>query len=134
MTRARWIDEAFYELWHQGIGTATWYLIVDQSRKLSNTATWQTGLYYLSGRRKPGFEAFRFPFFAKQTDKGHAEVWGVSPDSGTLQVQALEARRWTTVARASVRAHGIVDRTVAVPDRSMLRAVIGSDVSLGWQS
>ena len=31
MKRARWIDQAFYELWRQGIDTVTWYLIVDEA-------------------------------------------------------------------------------------------------------
>jgi hypothetical protein len=131
--RARWIDEAFYELWRQGINTATWYLIVDQSPKLSSTATWQTGLYYHNGYRKPGFEAFRFPFVVEPAAKGSARVWGVSPDSGTVRVQALEAGRWITVLSARVRARGVIYRTIPISGHPLMRAVIGSDTSLGWR-
>jgi hypothetical protein len=133
MARARWIDEAFYELWRQGIGTATWYLIVDQSPAMSHTATWQTGLYYLDGRRKPGFEAFRFPFVVSPAGRGRAQVWAVSPDPGTVRVQVLERGRWATVLRVRARAHGVLDRTIAIYGRPLMRASIGSDVSLGWR-
>jgi hypothetical protein len=133
LTRARWIEEAFYELWRQGINTATWYLIVDQP-PASTYVSWQTGLYYRNGRRKPGFEAFRFPFVAERMGKRHARVWTVSPDSGTIRVQALAAGRWRTVLGVRVRAHGVIDRAIAVSGRPMLRAVIGSDVSLGWKT
>jgi hypothetical protein len=134
LERAHWIDEAFCELWRQGISTATWYLIVDQSPALSRTATWQTGLYYLNGRRKPGFEAFRFPFVVERARHGRAQVWAVSPGSGTVKVQALESGRWITALRARVRAHGVIDRTIALSGRLLLRAVIGSDISLVWRA
>jgi hypothetical protein len=134
VVRARWIDEAFHELWSQGVSTAMWYLIVDQSPSLSRTATWQTGLYYLNGRRKPGFEAFRFPFVVQGTRPGLAQVWGVSPDSGMVSVQALESGRWRTVLRVRVRAHDVIHRMIAISGRPLVRAAIGSDVSLGWRA
>ena len=131
-TRARWIDEALYELWRQGITTAMWYLIVDQPR--TTGVSWQTGLYYDNGRRKPGFEAFRFPFVAEPVAKGVAAVWAVSPHAGTVRVQELESGRWKTALRIRVPAHSVIDRTVATVGRPMFRAVAGSDVSLGWRA
>lgn len=130
--RAHWIDQAFHELWLQGVSAAAWYLIVDQpfERKVS---TWQTGLYYLDGRRKPELEAFRFPFVADRRPGVGAEVWGISPDSGTLRVQALRSGRWANVLRVRIRAHGVFDRTIAVPAHTLLRAVIGPDTSNGWR-
>lgn len=133
MTRARWIDQAFYELWRQGISTAAWYLIVDQQR-LTTTSTWQTGLYYRNGRQKPHFEAFRFPCFVAAAGNGRAQVWAVSPDSGTVAVQALISGRWTTLQRVRVRTHGVIERTIAVSGDPLVRAVIGPDVSLGWRA
>jgi hypothetical protein len=132
MKRAQFIDEGFYELWLQGISTATWYLIRDQPPE--RVLTWQTGLYYVNGRRKPGFEAFRFPFIAKRAGKQRATVWAVSPDSGTLSVQARESGRWRTVLRARVRAHGVIHGTIAVSGQQLVRGVIRSDVSLNWRA
>lgn len=130
--RARWIEESFYQLWLQGISTATWFQIVDQSRQVAGG--WQSGLYYSDGRRKPGFEAFRFPFLVYRAGRGWAQVWGVSPDSGTVRVQALQDGRWVTLVRAPVRARSVIDRTVSVSGHPLLRAVIGHDRSLGWRA
>jgi hypothetical protein len=132
--RARWIEQAFYELWRQGIDTVTWYRIVDQAPIPSYAATWQTGLYYRDGRRKPGFEAFRFPFIVTRAGGGRVQVWGVSPDSGTVRMQIRESGRWTTIARLRARAHGVIDRTIAADGRPMIRAVVGRDTSLGWRA
>jgi hypothetical protein len=131
--RARWIEQAFYELWRQGIGTVTWYLIVDQAPVPSYAATWQTGLYYRNGRVKPGFEAFRFPFLVVRARHGRAHVWGVSPDSGRLRVQVRDRGRWTTVASIRTRAHGVIDRTIAVVGHPTIRAVIAGDTSMEWR-
>jgi len=132
--RARWIEQAFYELWRQGIDTVTWYLIVDQAPIPSYAATWQTGLYYRDGRRKPGFEAFRFPFIVVRARHGRAQVWGVAPDSGMVLVQVREARRWKTVLRLRTRGHWVLDRTVAVDGRPMIRAAVGDETSMGWRA
>jgi hypothetical protein len=132
--RAHWIERAFYELWRQGIATATWYLIVDQAPIPSYAGTWQTGLYYLDGRRKPGFEAFRFPFLVVRATDHRAAVWGVSPDAGTVHVQLHESGRWRTALRVRVRAHEVIDRTIAIRGRPLVRAVVGANVSLGWRA
>ena len=134
MKRARWIEQAFYELWRQGIDTVTWYLIVDEAPVPSYAATWQTGLYYLNGRRKPGFEAFRFPFIVIRARHGRAHVWGVSPDAGIVLVQARESGRWTTVLRVRTHAHAVINRTIDVVGRPTIRAVVGNDTSLGWRA
>jgi hypothetical protein len=133
LRRGRWIEQAFYMLWRQGIDTATWYLIVDQSPTLSVTATWQTGLYYLDGRRKPYLAAFRFPFLAKRLPHGHALVWGVSPDAGTVLVQVRKSGRWATILRQRGSAHEVFDRTISLPGRWVLRARVGADTSMVWR-
>jgi hypothetical protein len=133
LKRARWIEKAFYVLWRQGVDTATWYLIVDQSPTMSLTATWQSGLYYVDGRRKPYLEAFRFPFLANRLPHGHALLWGVSPDAGTVLVQIRRSGRWTTILRQRVSAHEVFDRTISLHGRWQLRARVAGDASMGWQ-
>ncbi len=134
LQRAHWIEQAFYVLWRQGISTATWYLIVDQAPTPSYAATWQTGLYYRNGRRKADFEAFRFPFIVTRAGRGRARVWAVTPDSGTARVQVRRSGRWKTILRLRARAHGVIDRSIALGGRPLLRAVVGGDVSLGWRA
>jgi hypothetical protein len=133
MTRAHWIEQAFYVLWRQGISAAAWYLIADQ-QPAATYVTWQTGLYYLNGRPKPDFEAFRFPFVVAGAGSKRAQVWAVSPDSGTVRVQALESGRWMTLLRVRLRAHGVIDRTIPISGHPLLRAAVGSEASLGWRA
>jgi hypothetical protein len=131
LERARWIDQAFYMLWRQGIDTVTWYQIVDQPP--ANYVTWQTGLYYQNGRRKPYLEAFRFPFLAQRSPHGHALVWGVSPHAGTVLIQDRQSGRWTTILRLRVSPREVFDRTILLRGRGLLRARVGADTSMEWR-
>jgi hypothetical protein len=133
LERARWIEQAFYVLWRQGIDTATWYLIVDQSFTFSHTATWQTGLYYANGRLKPDGEAFRFPFLAQRERHGRVMVWGVAPRAGIALVQVRTTAGWSTVARQRCDAHQVIDATIPLAGRPAVRSVIGGEASMEWQ-
>jgi len=133
LKRARWIEQAFWVLWSQGISNMTIYSLVDQPLG-QPYVTWQAGLYYRNGQRKPGFEAFRFPFVVPRVSRGRAQVWTVPPVSGMVRIQARKSGRWVTLARIRARAHGVINRQVAISGRHMLRGVIGSNVSLGWQA
>jgi hypothetical protein len=130
--QAQWIEEALYALWLQGIDTATSYRVVDQPPIPNYSTTWQTGLYFGNGRRKPAFEAFRFPFVVDRARSGRALVWGVSPASGSVLVQLRQSGQWTTILRLHALAHGVIARTLTVPAHALMRARVGNELSLGW--
>ena len=132
MERARWLEQAFYVLWRQGVDALAWYLIVDQPPTPNYASTYQSGLYYLSGRVKPGLEAFRLPFVVQGAGRGRAVVWGISPDAGTVAVQQRSAGGWATTMRFKVRAHSIFTRAVALRGPVVMRARIDADTSLEW--
>ena len=134
LTRARWMDEAFYILWRQGVEAIAWFELADAPPVPSYASTYQAGIYLLGGARKPDFEAFRFPFVVEPAANGRKVVWGISPDSGTVNVQRRQGSRWLTFASFNVKAHGVFTRTVSLPGRPLTRAQVGGETSLAWQT
>ncbi len=135
MQRARWMEQAFYLLWRQGVDAITWYLLVDQPPVPNYASTYQSGVYYLNGRPKPGLQAFSLPFVVQRTSSQRATVWGMSPVSGTVLVQRLlRPGAWATVLRVRVQAHGIFTRTIALAPGTVTRAWADGETSLQWRS
>jgi hypothetical protein len=126
---AYWTEEAFYELWHEGVDAAVWYLLIDQPNDPGN---YESGVYYITGQAKPGLQAFRFPFVVEPQRHHRSLVWGIAPSSGTVLVQRARGPRWQTMWRFRVRGHAIFRRTVKLHGRPQLRAVIGTNTSLTW--
>jgi len=130
-TQARWLEEAFYLFWKQGVSTAVWYLVRDQAPSY-NTRDYYSGVYFYSGARKPSFEAYKFPFVVWPSGRT-ATVWGISPASGTLSVQQKHRTSWKTLFRLRVSAGGVFKRSVSARMRGRFRAVIGGESSLVWR-
>lgn len=127
-TQARWLEESFYVFWDEGVSTEMWYLIRDQTPPY--TTNYFSGVYFRDGQPKPSFTAYRFPFVVTHKGKS-AQIWGISPASGTVQVQVARGTSWDTVVCLSARAGTIYQRLQQLsPGR--YRAVIGTQVSLTW--
>jgi hypothetical protein len=125
----RWVPQALYELWRNGVSLVTWFTLRDFPL---SSSLYQSGLYYESGKPKPYLQGFRFPFVAFPRARG-VYVWGRTP--GGLQARvAVEQRRggrWRTVATLPSNADGIVQRTLHVPKSGSLRGrVVGKGRSL----
>lgn len=129
-TWERWMQEAFYELWSEGVDAIAWYLLVDQPCVPSCADSYQSGVYYVNGSPKPGLSAFRFPFVVRPRSHRKTLVWGISPEAGTVLVQRLSTHGWRTVARFRVGAHGVFTRTLRVGGHPSMRAVVGGETSL----
>jgi hypothetical protein len=130
--RAYWIEETLHELWHEGVSAIAWYLIVDQPPIPNYASSYQSGEYYVNGHVKPGLEGFRFPFVVSHAGKGYV-LWGISPRSGRALVQKRVGKRWRTLYRLRVRAHGIFTHSFRARGHPVLRAVLGHDISLPWR-
>ena len=97
----RWVAEALYRMWSDGVSLVTWFTIRDHP---ITTSPYQSGLYFAGSspdrdRPKPALTAFRFPFVAF-ADDGRISVWGRTPLSAAATVDdraehgvGLEARR-----------------------------------------
>lgn len=99
--QARWVSEALYVMSRAGVSLVTWWLVKDEPL----STPYQSGLYFRSGKRKPTFQAFRFPFVAFAR-AGVIEVWGRAPPE-TARVVIIEQRHGRLWRRlGSLRANG----------------------------
>jgi Cellulase (glycosyl hydrolase family 5) len=133
-TDAKWLEETFYVLWHQGVSALLWYLLVDQPCVPNCGASYQSGIYYLNGQPKPAFAAFQFPFLAERAKRGRVILWGMAPHTGTVRVQRKAGRQWRTVLKLHVRQHGVFTRTLRLHRRPLLRATIAGERSIPWRA
>lgn len=132
LERAKWMEQAFWELWREGVDTLCWFLIVDQPPVPNYAESYQSGLYYINGKAKPGLEAYRFPFVVQSIGHGQFQLWGITPRSGTVSVQRKVGGRWVTLYRFHRRAHAIFDRTIGAPPRAAMRALVGPEASMNF--
>jgi hypothetical protein len=133
-TWERWLEESFYVVWHQGVDAMAWFQLADQSCVPNCQDTYQSGIYYKNGRRKAGFEAYRFPFVVESAGRGHKTIWGISPRAGKVLVQQSTSRGWITIATFSVGVHGVFTRRIPLHGRPSMRARVGSETSISWRA
>jgi hypothetical protein len=131
-TQARWLEQAMYVLWRQGVGTILWLQIVDDPPVPSYASSYQAGLYYLNGDAKPSATAFRFPFVTQRLSASRVRVWSRAPAAGRLLVQVSTAHGWRTILSAGTGALQVLQRTVSLRGEHTLRAVLGGESSLSW--
>ena len=81
-SHARFLEQAFYLLWKQGVDTITWFQIRDQLPDPSYAATVQSGIYFADGRAKRAQRAFRFPLVAERAVARVAARLGPRPGRG----------------------------------------------------
>jgi hypothetical protein len=132
-TQARWLEEAFYLLWRQGVDTITWFQIRDQLPVPSFAASSQSGVFFNDGRAKPAATAFRLPLVAERSGPRSLRVWGRSPLAGRLTIQRRGAGGWRTARVLQVRRDAtFLVRVTRRAGRDRLRARIGRETSLTW--
>lgn len=122
--QSRWVAEALYRSWKNGVTLFTWLLLRDLPWPDSSL---QSGLFFRNGeelryaRPKPTFWAFRFPFVAYRDRKG-IFTWGRTPFGrpGRVAVQQRTATRWRWLATLVADRYGIFSGHVryrALPGR-----------------
>ena len=134
-TRARYISEAFWRLWRVGVPVIDWYLMRDQEYTPGQRYydSYQSGIFYRSGRRKPDARAFRFPLLVTGKGRTMMNVWFRTPTAGTTTVQVRRKGRWTTVVRKrGLSLNGVA--TVKVPRAGVtgVRGIAGKATSYVW--
>lgn len=125
----RWVAEALYRMWQNGVSLVTWLELMDGPMA---TSYYQSGLYYYgttlaSSKPKPILAAFRFPFVAYRSG-GNANVWGRTPAGrrGVVVVQQQVRGRWRKLATLRTDAYGIFQARVALRSTGLLRALLSS--------
>jgi len=129
---ARFLEQAFYLLWKQGVDTITWFQVRDQLPQPSYAATVQSGVYFADGRAKPAQRAFRFPFVAERAGRAAVRVWGRAPVAGAVRIERRAGAGWRLVRTVRATRHGTFAVRVATRSRMTLRARVGADTSLAW--
>jgi hypothetical protein len=128
---ARWVSEALYRMWRNGVSVVTWFKLRDD---LLRATHYQSGLWTVGWTPKRSLTAFRFPVVAF-TRRGGVYVWGRTPagERARISVQIKGGRRWRQIGRLNTNGYGIFSRRFRTPyRRGYVRArILGrSDVSL----
>ena len=130
--QARWLEQAMYELWRQGVDTFLWFQIGDSPPIPNYADTYQAGIYYLNGKPKPAATAFAFPFVTQRLSEAAIQAWGRAPVGGTLRIEQRHGADWTVVRRLKVTNRGVFEVTLPLRGRAVYRAQVGDQTSLTW--
>ncbi len=117
----RWVPQALYEMWTDGVSLVTWFSVRDEPL---DTSFYQSGLYYLGGKAKPYREGFRFPFVAFPRGPG-VYVWGRTPwgKAGRVVVeQSAGGAHWKAIGTLQSNSAGIFQATFQGLSGGPLRA------------
>ena len=132
--QARYLSEALYRLWRQGVGAVVWWYLRDRDPGPAGfAATLQSGLLFRDGSPKPSYRAFRFPFVAHRAGSGRGTVWGLAPQGGPVVVERRTAAGWTPVARLAASANRVFAGRLSAPRPLLLRARQAGVVSPPWR-
>jgi hypothetical protein len=138
---ARWVAEAFYNMWRSDVSTVVWFQLRDNPRGTFTWGqTWQSGLFfrttanYRDEKAKPVRQVVRFPFVALPRGRG-ATIWGRTPGSAAASVliERRSGKRWVRVTTVKANSNGLFRRNLSGNRGATLRARVGSEASVGFK-
>jgi hypothetical protein len=135
---ARWVSEALYRMWLDGVSLVTWFQLRDDQTYQTGT-TYQAGLYFncpaglACDRPKPSLTAFRFPFVAFRAG-ARVLVWGRTPTSrpGRVRIEQRRGARWVALGALRADRFGVFTSRLRPRGGGDLRAVFAGARSLGF--
>jgi hypothetical protein len=140
---ARWVAEALYRMWQQGVSLVVWFQLRDQVPEDGDFRnTFQSGLYfnttrsYADERAKPVAQVIRFPFVALPEGRG-VVLWGRAPGglAARVTIERRAGKGWQRLAVVRAGSHGIFRRSVSRGSRgALLRARVGTVASVPFQA
>lgn len=131
----RWVAEALYRMWANGVSVVVWLAMRDEP---IDTSFYQSGLYFrgptvAQDRPKPLLTAFRFPVVALPVRSG-VFVWGRTPWGRPSRVMVERSSRegWARLAVLATNRFGIFERTFRTSKTGSIRARLlsGHDASV----
>jgi hypothetical protein len=137
--QARWVAEALYRMWSQGVSLVTWFLIRDQA--FGQEGPFQAGLYFHgpdgigSDKPKLALTAFRFPFVAFREPKQNTIMYWGRSEAGraAVIVEQQVSGQWRIVMTMRPNRYGIfAGRYPSTARKGFVRArlVNGKDAAL----
>lgn len=127
---AHWVEKALYLFWKAGARTAINLQIRDAP--LVSSSSYQTGIYYVDGKKKPSYRSFRFPFVTHRKSKKVVGAWGKSPQSGKLAIQVKRHGRWRTKNTLKAHSGKVFTTTFRLRGKARVRAKLKHSKSLTW--
>jgi hypothetical protein len=131
-TQARWLEQSFYVLWHQGVSTVLWYRLADEPLAPNQAISTYSGVYYMSGYPKPSATAFLFPFLTNRSNKTTVVAWGRAPQAGQLRIEQQVTNGWNVLTQFTVAKDEVFQLPLRLKGKATLRAVLGTNTSLTW--
>ena len=133
-THARWTAQGLYLLWKQGASKVIFLQFRDAKYTPgeSSLASYQTGVYTYADKKKPSFDAVRFPFVTDRKSKSKLLAWGKAPDSGKLVIEVKQGKKYEQAASFKVKKNKVFTETLRVRGNAKVRARMGKDKSLVW--
>ncbi len=124
-TQARYLSQAFYILWKQGVSAAFWFELRDLVQNGSDPIP-TSGLLFNNYSPKPAFQAFGFPFAVERIGPSRVRVWGMAPGAGPVSITSRGHHVKTLQAGDNRVFVGIIHMRA----RARLKATQGSASSL----
>ncbi|HEX8083251.1 MAG TPA: cellulase family glycosylhydrolase [Solirubrobacteraceae bacterium] len=121
--QARYLAESAYLAWkNPRVKNLTWYVWEDEPTNAAGGG-WQSGVKYLSGKKKPSFAVFPAPFWAERAGTRKARLWGqVRPgDATSVTIERKSGSGWKRVAQESTDGHGAFRRIVRITKKTTFR-------------
>ena len=124
---ARWMAEAFYRMWRQGVSLVVWFKVKDETQTSYLGVKHQSGLYtscdWSCAEPKLAFRAYRFPFVAFRSARG-VRVWGRTPTSTPADVVIEQRRRsgWRRIGELRANGDGIFKKKLRARREGAVRA------------
>ena len=134
--QAEYLEGALYVFWKQGASLVTWWNVRDDNPSPGWVTTLASGIFYqgptvAQDTPKPSYTAFSFPFTAYRVD-GVAQIWGMAPAAGPVEIQVENGTTWTTELTLQAGANRIFSGTLFTGVGTNLQAVSATDTSLVW--
>ncbi len=125
----RWVSEALFRMWANGIEHVSWFKLMDEPVR---TSLYQSGLFFQAAdvgvaKPKPFFEGFRFPFVALQQGS-RVFVWARTPGGrrALITIQRTFKGGWTAIKTLRTDRYGIVQAVLGTRPAGTFRAQLPS--------
>jgi hypothetical protein len=128
---ARYLEQAFYVLWKQGVQAAFWFEVRDALAGGGPTPT--TGLFLRDGTPKPALLAFQFPFVTERLRGARVRAWGEAPGPGPVSIEIRRGHTYRHLRTLKAGSNRVFVGNLRLGRKAQLRARQGSQTSLIWK-
>ncbi|MFL5908296.1 MAG: hypothetical protein ACJ75Z_11965 [Solirubrobacterales bacterium] len=134
---ARYLEQAFYVLWKQGVQASFWFEVRDAQgspgQAVGGLPVPTTGLFLRDGTPKPALTAFQFPFVTERLSRDRVRAWGEAPGPGPVSIEIRRGHRYRHLRTIKAGSNRVFVGNLRLARKAQLRARQGSATSLLWK-